>query len=85
MAIMMGGADDWNALVEEAALKKTLGRAKNELTLPLEYAGGITVERRLLDTEQYNVIEGCAKRLATVANRKMNKIAIAMGFREATR
>ncbi len=42
---------------------------------PLEYAGGITVERRLLDTEQYGVIEGRAKRLAVAANRKMNKIA----------
>jgi hypothetical protein len=42
---------------------------------PLEYAGGIIVERRLLDTDKYNVIEGRAKGLATAANRKMNKIA----------
>ncbi len=80
MSIGMGGADDWNDLVEEAALKRTIGRAENELTppleiTPLEYAGGITVERRLLDTEQYGVIEGRAKRLAVAANRKMNKIA----------
>lgn len=42
---------------------------------PIEYAGGITIERRLLDTERYDVVEGRAKGLATAANRKMNKIA----------
>ena len=42
---------------------------------PLEYAGGIIIERRLLDTDKYNVIEGRTKGLATAANRKMNKIA----------
>jgi hypothetical protein len=42
---------------------------------PLEYAGGIMIERRLLDTDKYNVIEGRAKGLAKAANRKMNKLA----------
>ena len=42
---------------------------------PLEFAGGIIIERRLLDTDQYNVIENRAKGLATAANRKMNKLA----------
>jgi hypothetical protein len=42
---------------------------------PVEYAGGITVQRRLLDTDRYDVIEGMSKGLATAANRKMNKIA----------
>lgn len=42
---------------------------------PLEYAGGIVIERRLLDTERYDVIDKRAKGLATAANRKMNKIA----------
>jgi len=42
---------------------------------PSEYAGGITIQRRLLDTDRYDVIEGMAKGLATAANRKMNKIA----------
>jgi len=42
---------------------------------PLEYAGGIMIERRLLDTDKYNVIEGRAKGLAEAANRKMNKLA----------
>ena len=42
---------------------------------PIEYAGGITIERRLLDTERYDVVEGRAKGLAVAANRKMNKIA----------
>jgi hypothetical protein len=42
---------------------------------PLEYAGGITIQRRLLDTDRYDIIENMAKGLATAANRKMNKIA----------
>jgi hypothetical protein len=42
---------------------------------PKEYAGGITIERRLLDTERYDVIENRAKGLGTAANRKMNKLA----------
>lgn len=42
---------------------------------PLEYAGGIMIERRLLDTDKYNVIDGRAKGLAEAANRKMNKLA----------
>ena len=42
---------------------------------PLEYAGGIIIERRLLDTDQYNVIDGRAAGLAEAANRKMNKLA----------
>lgn len=42
---------------------------------PKEYAGGITIQRRLLDTERYDVIEGRTKGLAKAANRKMNKIA----------
>ena len=42
---------------------------------PKEYAGGITIQRRLLDTDRYDVIEGMAKGLGEAANRKMNKIA----------
>ena len=42
---------------------------------PLEYAGGITIQRRLIDTDRYDIIEGKAKGLAVAANRKMNKIA----------
>jgi hypothetical protein len=42
---------------------------------PKEYAGGITIERRLLDTERYDVIEKRAAALGGAANRKMNKIA----------
>ena len=42
---------------------------------PKEYAGGITVQRRLLDTDRYDVIEGMAKGLAEAMKRKMNKIA----------
>ena len=42
---------------------------------PLEYAGGITIQRRLIDTDRYDLIEGMDKNLAKAANRKMNKIA----------
>lgn len=42
---------------------------------PLEYAGGIIIERRLLDTDQYGVIDGLASGLGEAANRKMNKLA----------
>lgn len=42
---------------------------------PKEYANGIVAERRLLDTERYDVIEGRAKGLARSMNRKMNKVA----------
>lgn len=42
---------------------------------PVEWAGGIVIERRLLDTERYDVIDKRANGMATAANRKMNKIA----------
>ena len=42
---------------------------------PVEYAGGITIQRRLIDTDRYDMIEKLPKQLATAANRKMNKIA----------
>lgn len=42
---------------------------------PKEYAGGITIQRRLLDTDRYDIVESRAKGLATAANRKMNKLA----------
>jgi len=42
---------------------------------PAEYAGGIQIERRLLDTDRYDIIEGRAKGLAKAANRKQNKLA----------
>jgi len=42
---------------------------------PEEYAGGIMIERRLIDTARYDVIESRPKGLAKAANRKMNKIA----------
>lgn len=42
---------------------------------PKEYAGGITIQRRLIDTDRYDVIEGLAKGLKKAAMRKMNKIA----------
>lgn len=42
---------------------------------PKEYAGGIVIQRRLLDTDRTDVIESRPKGLATAANRKMNKIA----------
>jgi hypothetical protein len=42
---------------------------------PMEYAGGITIQRRLIDTDRYDVIENMSKGLAVAANRKMNKIA----------
>lgn len=42
---------------------------------PKEYANGIVAERRLLDTERYDVIEGRAKGLTRSMNRTMNKIA----------
>jgi hypothetical protein len=42
---------------------------------PAEYAGGITIQRRLLDTDRYDIIEGRSAGLAVAANRKMNKIA----------
>lgn len=42
---------------------------------PKEYAGGITVQRRLLDTDRYDVIEGRAERLGVAARRKMDKLA----------
>jgi hypothetical protein len=42
---------------------------------PKEYAGGMTIQRRLIDTDRYDVIEGLTKGLAVAANRKMNKIA----------
>lgn len=42
---------------------------------PTEYAGGITIQRRLLDTDQYDVIEELASGLGEAANRKRNKIA----------
>ena len=42
---------------------------------PKEYAGGITIQRRMIDTDQYDVMEGRTKRLGEAAKRKMNKIA----------
>lgn len=42
---------------------------------PTEFAGGMIIERRLLDTDRYDVAESRAKGLAKAANRKMNKIA----------
>jgi len=42
---------------------------------PKEYAGGITIQRRLIDTDRYDMIEGMAKGVGEAANRKMNKIA----------
>lgn len=42
---------------------------------PLEYAGGIVIERRLLDTDRTGIIKKKARGLAVAANRKMNKIA----------
>jgi hypothetical protein len=42
---------------------------------PKEYAGGITIQRRLIDTDRYDVIEGLTKGLKKAAQRKMNKIA----------
>ena len=42
---------------------------------PIEYAGGIVIQRRLLDTDRYDIIEAQTKKLAKAANRKMNKIA----------
>lgn len=41
----------------------------------LEYAGGITIERLLIDTDQYGVINSRAKGLATAMKRKQDKIA----------
>lgn len=43
--------------------------------VPLEYAGGFILERRLIDTDQSGVIKKLPQSLATAANRKMNKIA----------
>lgn len=42
---------------------------------PLEYAGGIIIERRLLDTDKTGMAEKKAGGLAEAANRKMNKLA----------
>jgi len=42
---------------------------------PKEYAGGMIVQRLLLDTDQYDVIDSRAKGLGEAAKRKMNKIA----------
>jgi hypothetical protein len=43
--------------------------------VPLEYAGGFSLERRLIDTDQSGIIKKLPQQLATAANRKMNKIA----------
>lgn len=42
---------------------------------PIEYAGGIIIQRRLIDTDRYDIIENRAKGLKRAALRKMNKIA----------
>lgn len=42
---------------------------------PKEYAGGIQITRRLIDTDRYDVIENMAKQLGGAMKRKMNKIA----------
>jgi len=43
--------------------------------VPLEYAGGFILERRLIDTDQSGVVKKLPQQLAIAANRKMNKIA----------
>lgn len=43
--------------------------------VPLEYAGGFILERRLIDTDQSGIIKKLPQQLAIAANRKMNKIA----------
>ena len=40
-----------------------------------EYAGGISVQRRLFDTDRYAVVADMAKGLGAAMKRKMNKIA----------
>lgn len=42
---------------------------------PLEYAGGLVIERRIIDTERYDVVVKQAGGLGQAAKRKMNKIA----------
>jgi len=42
---------------------------------PIEYAGGIMIQRRLLDTDRYHVVQGMAKKLGQAAHRYMDKIA----------
>jgi hypothetical protein len=42
---------------------------------PLEYAGGIEIQRRMIDTDRYDVIEKQTKGLATAAKRFENKKA----------
>lgn len=42
---------------------------------PKEYAGGIVIQRMLVDTDQYDVIESRAKGLGRAAKRKRNKLA----------
>jgi hypothetical protein len=39
---------------------------------PLEYAGGIIIQRRLIDTEQYGVIDGWARGLGEAVKRLRN-------------
>ena len=43
--------------------------------VPLEYAGGFILERRLIDTDQSGIVKKLPQQLAVAANRKMNKIA----------
>jgi hypothetical protein len=43
--------------------------------VPLEYAGGFILERRLMDTDQSGIVKKLPQQLAIAANRKMNKIA----------
>jgi hypothetical protein len=43
--------------------------------VPLEYAGGFILERRLIDTDQSGIVKKLPQQLAIAANRKMNKIA----------
>ena len=42
---------------------------------PIEFAGGITVQRRLLDTDRYGVVKNMASGLGAAAHRYMDKIA----------
>jgi len=42
---------------------------------PVEYAGGIIIERKLIDDERYDIIEGMAGGLGEAMKRKQTKIA----------
>jgi hypothetical protein len=42
---------------------------------PKEIAGGITIQRRFIDTEQWDIVDDMVGGLAIAMNRKMNKVA----------